>query len=238
MNLARFTTLGLDAFDSYLDELETNPTAPLPPTLLTSPQNVKTIDDEIELVSYKFASRWEAARYLESLFRSSGITAVENDVHLWAHLTAVYFDGVCPPRADGRRQPRERARYIPEPGNYRRYYRHSLLGPYLIYRAHLPRPERAMAMLCGPLHVISDIEAQIAARQQYVTNVAVVQLATDLYYDVRTRAQKSGAGGKGPGSPRRLADILNQFDLTRDLYATTTDELRRLLPGEFKRFLT
>lgn len=111
-----------------------------------------------------------------------------------------------------------------------------LLGPYLIYRAHLDKPDRAMALLCRPPHIVAELEAQIAAYQELVTNPSVVELATKLYYDPQTKTTKSGTGGKGPGSPRRLVTVLSQYDLTWDLYSATTDELMNLLPNEFERF--
>lgn len=85
--------------------------------------------------------------------------------------------------------------------------------------------------------MVAELEAQIAAYQELVTNPSVVELTTRLYYDPKTATTKAGAGGKGPGSPRRLVTVLNQFDLTWDLYAATADELVKLLSGEFKRFM-
>jgi hypothetical protein len=48
---------------------------------------------------------------------------------------------------------------------------------------------------------------------------------------------KRGAAGSGPGSARRFADILNQFDLTWDLYAMKMLAIRQMMPAEFKRFM-
>lgn len=237
MKLGRLTQAGIDLFSQYLDHLETDPAAALPSNLLSFSAYFETIDDEIDVEPHRFKSRWEAARYLNSLLSSSDITDAENDIHLWAALTAFYFDILCPPKTDGSRKLRERAAYIPQPGNYKRYYRHLLLGPYLIYRAHLDHPERAKALLCRPPHMVAELEAQIAAYQELVTNPSVVELTSRLYYDAKTATTKTGAGGKGPGSPRRLVTVLNQFDLTWDLYAATADELVKLLPGEFKRFM-
>lgn len=63
-----------------------------------------------------------------------------------------------------------------------------------------------------------------------------MRVATDLYVDPSTGKAKSGAGGKGPGSARRLADMVNQLDLTWDLYAMFPKGLLTLLPKEFDRF--
>ncbi len=237
MKLGRLTPIGMELFANYLDRLEDDPETEIPANMLSFPTYFETIDEETDVVEHKFGSRWEAAKYLNSLFKTSGIMNAERDIPLWVALTAFYFDVLCPKDSDGTRSIHERARYIPEPNNYQRYYRHLLLGPYLLYRAHIDNPERAMALLCKPPHIISDVEAQIAAYQEIVTNRAVIELATKLYYDPKTKTTKPGAGGKGPGSPRRFVTVLDQFSLTWDLYAATTDEIMKLLPKEFDKYL-
>jgi hypothetical protein len=127
-------------------------------------------------------------------------------------------------------------RWIPEVNNFQRYYRHLLAGPYRIFRAHRDDPERALALLCGPLDKPGDIVEQLASRQEIVTNKAIMLGATRLYIDPATRKPRRGAGGRSGGSPRRLADVLKQFDVTWDLYAMTADNLLGLLPSEFDRF--
>jgi hypothetical protein len=236
MKIGRLTIPGMQLFSEFLDELRTNHEAELPRNLLTFPAYYEIINDDIDVLPHNFKSRWDVAIYLDSLISSSGITDAERDIPMWVGLTAFYFDVLCPIDSSGQRKIRERAAYIPEPENYKRYYRHLLLGPYLIYRAHLDNPARAMALLCKPPHVITDVEAQIAAYQELVTNPSVVELVTKLYYDPKTNTTKLGAGGKGSGSPRRLVTILDQFSLTWDLYAATTDEILSLLPTEFDRF--
>ena len=65
-----------------------------------------------------------------------------------------------------------------------------------------------------------------------------MELATRLYVDTENLRPKRGAGGKGGGSARRLSDIMEQFDLTWDLYAASGEELATVMPKEFSRFLT
>ena len=91
-------------------------------------------------------------------------------------------------------------------------------------------------MLCNPLWQPGEIAEQLASRKELVTNRGVVEAATRLYYDSTTRTFKRGAGTKTRGAPRRLADLLNQLDLTYYLYGMAADELLALLPKEFDRF--
>lgn len=236
MKLRKLNDAGLAGFENYLDNLEKDGTLPPPMEFLSDPRCSDDASTSVELEMRNFESRYDAAKYLYSLFANTGMPNLEKDIHLWAWCSLYFFDILCPLTEKGFRKPRERAAYIPEPENFQRYYRHLLLGPYLIYRAHSDNPARAMALLCKPPHVISDIEAQIAAYQELVTNRFIVELTTKLYYDPKTKATRRGAGGKGAGSPRRLVAVLNQFDLTWDLYATTTPTLMKMLPKEFEKF--
>jgi len=236
MKLRKLNNVGLAEFDNYLDSLELDGTLPPPMILLSDPTYSDDIDTNVELEMRSFGSRFDTANYLYPLFATAGILNLEKDVHLWAWCSLYFFDTLCPLSEKGLRKPRERAAYIPEPENFQRYYRHLLLGPYLIYRAHNDNPSRAMALLCKPPHIISDIEAQIGAYQELVTNRSIVELTTNLYYDPKSKGTKRGAGSKGAGSPRRLVAVLNQFDLTWDLYATATPILMKMLPKEFEKF--
>jgi hypothetical protein len=236
MKLKRLTPNGLKKFGEYLDLLEVDPASPVPNELLESADCSEAVGKSTDIAPPSFPTRFAIAENLDTLFNKAGFVPEEHDVGLWAWLTLAYFDILCPVGKTGLRNLGERARYIPEPQNFQRYYRHLLLGPYLIYRAHQDKPERAMALLCKPPYIIDDIVAQLAASLELVTNRSVMELATTLYYDSASKRIKRGAGGKGPGSPRRLVDILRQFDVTWDLYAMSLNELLDILPSEFDKF--
>lgn len=236
MNLRRLNPSGLQSFSQYLDLLPSEPERLPPFDLLESAEHTEMVVPSATIEHIAPATRFEMAQHVHSVLASTGIVDIERDVGLWAWLTLFHFDLVCPPATGGARRARERAAYLPEPNNFQRYYRHLLLGAYLIYRANEDNPARAMAFLCKPPHVIDDVVAQLAARQEYVTNRAVVDLATRLYFDPATGAHRRGAGGKGKGSARRLADVLAQFDVTWDLYAMGSGDFLRVLPPEFDRF--
>jgi hypothetical protein len=238
MKVRRLTPAGIEQFTEYLDLLQNEPKRLVPFHLLEDSGFSEVVGSPTEIHKEQFATRYSAAEYLEDALAKTGAADLERDVGLWAWLTLLYFEQICPANKSGERELRERPAYLPEPQNFQRYYRHLLLGPFLIYRAHRDDPKRAMALLCKPLPIIDDIVGQLAARQEFVTNPSVVELATRLYFDPTTGTTKKGAGGKGGGSPRRLADILWQFDVTWDLYATTLKEFWAILPKEFDRFRT
>jgi hypothetical protein len=94
-----------------------------------------------------------------------------------------------------------------------------------------------MVVLCQPLDKPGDVVEQLASRQELITNRGIMELATKLFVDAATQRIKRGAGGKTGGSARRLSDVIEQFDLTWDLYVATSDELVAVMPKEFDKFL-
>jgi hypothetical protein len=236
MKLRRFNNDGIGAFRDYRARLAIEPLLPSPVQLLQDAAYTEVVSDT-ELPARNFATRLEAGRFFEGLLDAANVPSPERDQGLWAWLTLFYFDQVCPPDESGRRDPKtDEARLIPSLDNYQRFYRHLLLGPYLIVRAHRDQPDRAIGMLCNPLWKPGEIAEQLASRKELVTNPAVVEAATTLYYDATSGSFKRGAGAKVRGAPRRLADLLNQLDLTYYLYGMKTSELLALLPKEFDRF--
>jgi hypothetical protein len=194
------------------------------------------VPGDIEIEQRAFGRRLDVARYLDERFGDAETRGLERDRGVWSWLALLFFESLCPVGRDGRRKPGARARWIPEISNFQRYYRHLLSNPYLIYRAHRDDPERAMVLLYGPPSVMGEVVEQIASRQELITNKAVVAAATKLYFDRDKDSPRRGFGGKGPGSPRRLADLLNQLVLTWDLYAMSANEVMAKLPSEFDRF--
>jgi len=236
MKLHRFNNDGIDAFATYRSRLTIEPNLPSPVHLLDDLALTEEIEGNIDVPKRTFGTRLEAGRFLNELLEKSGIALPERDRGLWTWLTLFYFDEVCPADGNSNRDPRDEARLTPIVDNHQRFYRHLLLGPYLIVRAHRDDPERAIAMLCNPLWKPGEIVEQLASRKELVTNRGVVELATRLYYDQEKRSFRRGAGSSVKGAARRLAALLNQLDLTFYLYGMNADELLALLPKEFDRF--
>jgi hypothetical protein len=212
------------------------PTLAPPTNLLEDPAYTEILSEKTEVEPRTFENRLEAGRYLNDLIETSNITLPEQDRGLWAWLTLLHFDAVCPADGHGNRSPQGEARLLPLLDNHQRFYRHLLLGPFLITRAHRDNPERALAFLNQTLWEPGEIVEQLASRKELVTNPAVAEAATRLYVDQATNTFKRGSGSKTKGAPRRLASLLNQLDLTWYLYGMSTDEILALLPKEFDRF--
>ena len=235
MMIRAFTTEGISEFTKFLDFVRLGQISAVPLELLTN-SNLTREAANAEVTRVHLATRFDAAQYLSERLREPDVNTT--DPGLWTWLSAFFFDELCPVDTHGNRRPGATARWIPATDDYRRYYRHLLAGPYLIFQAHMDNPRRAMALLCQPVHTPGEIVEQLASRQELITNKAVVEIATMLYVDQSTDLPKSGTSGKGPGSPRRLADIHSQFDVTWDLYNMSAAEFAAILPHEFKKWLT
>jgi hypothetical protein len=236
MRLSRFTPAGIARFSQFLDEVRAEGSGSFPDQIMIDGEFSQAVSESVVAPVGDFKDRLAAAVYVEQLLKEADLSDVERDTGLWAWLAARNFSSLCRKNPSGVLRPGERARWILEPTNFQRYYRHLLAGPYLIYRAHKDDPSRARALLCGAVNTPGEVAEQLASRMELISNRALVEVASRLYVDPNTGKLKRGAGGKGPGSPRRLADVVNQFDLTFDLYGMSADGLLALLPAEFNRF--
>lgn len=232
MKLRRLNNVGIERFQIFLDAFTSDIPLPVPLEALTSPETSEYLSDEIEMESRPFSTRLEIGQYLNKKFGTADIPSLDIDRGLWTWLGLYYFEALCPIGS----KPGNRARWILEPHKYNRYYRHILAAPFRIVRYNFGNLEAAMCVLCQPPSKPGDLVEQITARQELVTNKTLLRVATKLYFDPMTNKLKPGAGGKGDGSPRRLASVVSQFDVTFDLYSLNDLELLQMLPLEFNRF--
>lgn len=235
--LRRFTKAAMSSVAEALDRVDQGEVVDLV-QLLEDPQLTEVIDAKTVVNVRPFSNRQDAAADLYHLLRphEPAIADVEHDAALWTWLALAWIDILAPAETDGTRRLRARARWVANVDDYRKYYRHLLAGPYRIYRAHKDDPDRAMAVLATPVESPGDVVEQFASRQEIITNPNLMSAITALYYNPTTGKLKPGAAGKGGGSARRLVDVLQQFDVTWDIYGMEPGEIIGLLPGEFQRF--
>ena len=125
----------------------------------------------------------------------------------------------------------EEARFIPGAASWR-YYRHLLAGPYRIFQRHR---DCAKLLLSGPLSKPGDCPEQLASRQEFIQNPGIIGAASILYYDGDKQRPRRGAAStkRKPGTLRRFVDVVQQLDLTYDLYSMQPTEILTILPREF-----
>lgn len=232
MQLRTLTEDGMREFDRILDDARSGRKIP-DSRIKGLLESGGIISPDVFASPARFPNRLGAGKLLVPLLAK--VAAHVNNRGMWAWLSLYYFDSVCPVGTDGQRVVRkQRELYIPDFSNFRRYYRHLLFGPFSICRSHHDKPERAMAVLCTPVHQPGDAVESLASRQDLITSPSVMQAATNLY--VRNGKHKQGAGRKNRGGARRFADVMMQFDLTYDLDQIPVQDLLELLPLEFEEF--
>lgn len=191
----------------------------------------------IEISKIPSLKKHEVAAYLFELLKPLGhANTIESQVGLWAWLTLNWIDDLAPKKSDGSREVKSNYRWIPESDNFRNYYRHMLALPYRAYSAHPSNPEIAAALLAGRVGIPGELTEQIASSQEIFANASLLGTASKLYVDTKSYELKPGAGGNGPGSPRRYAAVVNQLILTYDVSTISPQKLLTLLPPEFDRF--
>jgi len=234
--IRRLTDQGAEEFRSYLSALRSGAKDPPPYLLLDDSQYSENVENGVIISNRHFESRLEAAVYLDRALSDIETEAIETDMHLWSWFSLFYFEQVCPEEKNGMRRPGRDYRHILEPG-YRYGHNHLLCGAYLVYTIHGLKDKLSALLLYTPLNRESSFHHQLAQRQNFISNQGVMEAAALLYLDVKRQRPKSGSTArKNPGNLYRFIDVLQQFDLTYDLYSMSGPEIIRILPHEFDKW--
>jgi len=234
MILKRFNAQGIEKFHSILQQYRLGANVVAPLQILESQQFTETLATRVDIPVTIFTTRMELARSISDAVKRASLPDDMLDIGLWSWLSAAYFDTVCPIGKNGLRNILSDYRYIPS-NSYKNFYRHLIRGPVRIYRLFLESPEMASIVLCQQPSMPGDFVEQLASRQERVTSRAVIGAATILYFDESRRMPRRGSApnSRKPGTLRRYIDILDQLELTYDLYSISSQELLNLLPTEF-----
>lgn len=225
-----FNEKGIELFRQYLHTLGENPKAAPPKQLLNNPNLCAEIGEVVKVEERSFTTRLDAAQYFSRVFSGVDKGNVDQNAGLWSWLSLYYFDHVCPSDAEGNRAPGRDYRHIPD-RSYRYRHRHLLAGPYQAFQLY---GDRAMILLCTPVQKENAFHHEIAGRQILMSNPAIMETVSSLYLDEKTKKPKFGSQSHGkPGTIRRFVDVMQQLDLTYDLYSMSPEQLLSLLPAEF-----
>lgn len=237
MNVRRLNGAGIEKFRELLDLCRSGQRVDVPFDWLTQDSLTEEIGGQLSVPSARYSSRHELASAVIQSLGEENVDALMNDTGLWAWISAVLFDTVCPENSSGFRSPGSDYRHIPS-SSYTQYYRHLVRGPVRILRLHPSTEGTAEVVLSQAPDKPGDLVEQLTSRIEIVTNPAVLATANDLYFDSQLNRVKTGTSSKSkPGRPRRLIDFLGQLELTYDLYSITKDELHSLLPQEFGNWM-
>lgn len=230
------------AFDAYISSIATGAVAEPPRNILIDPSLSSALELEVKIEERPggrpFLSRFEFGMYLRDKLIAADQAKIIRNYGLWNWLSLYYFDQICPASPDGSRNVFAKELYVIYPTQiYRQYFRHLVRAPWLIVSDH---GENAKVLLIGserrdeaPLAGRGYIFEQLASRQNILNNQTIIAGAQQLYFDVRSGRPRYGAGGKGAGSSRRFALVVQQLELTFDTRACSVTQLLSLLPKEF-----
>lgn len=232
MKLKRFTDEGLRLFEKFWQELKDDPFADIPMHLLGGEGFAEEVTGAPALTETEFGTRLELGKWL----LRSVPTDRALDRNLWAWLTLFLFDQLCPKNENGKRMVKAKHRLVPQLDSYRTYYRHLLVGPYLVCLAHKDDPDSTLFLLCNPPYKPGEVFEQIASGQERLPSKGVIETARRLYFDIQQGGNKVGAAGSGPGSARKLVKYFKQLNLTFDLHSLEAETLLGMLPQQFDRF--
>jgi hypothetical protein len=227
---------GIERFRAYLARLRSGAPSDPPWELLEEAAYTTELTVEVMVERREFASRLDVGKYLCEVLGALPPEDTDRNKGLWAWMSLFFFDQVCPAGKDGIRRPGQDYRHVPD-FSYRYRHRHLLYGPYQVYRRH---GTDSVLLLSGPPYSESTIYHEIASRQDLIANKGVVGAALILYFDPNRAAPKQGSQEKQvrPGTIRRFVRVLQQLDVTYDIYGMSNKQILELLPREFDPWRT
>lgn len=227
------TDQGTTEFRAYLRRVREGAAEPPPFELLNSPGGSAELPVVIWIEQAHLATKQAAAEYLNALLKPLDPRQVIRNAGLWSWLALFFFDQLAPPNRDGSRKLLKENLYAYSE-NPRLEYRHLLYGPYRVHQLH---GENARFLFNKPVSVWSDLEEQLGGVQEIIRAPQGLSVVANLYYDpAQDRAKRGVTNRKKPGTVRRLRTVIQQLDLTYDLYSMKAEEILGLLPPEFDRF--
>jgi hypothetical protein len=234
VRLREFNDAGIEKFKFFLIAIRENGESETSlQDLLSDETYTKTLLNKIEVEPRNFLTKFEIAEYLHEKVSKITLEKRYRNIGMWTWLAAFYFDVLCPANADSARKIGAESRYILNSSEWDRIFRHLLAGPVMIYDLHR---DNSIILLYNPVDETGDFLAQLMGRQEIGTNKGIIEAAKILYWDPVKKRPKRGSSAQEhkAGTLRRFVDVLQQFELTYDLYSITGEELVQLLPDEFK----
>ncbi|RTM14293.1 MAG: hypothetical protein EKK33_06845 [Bradyrhizobiaceae bacterium] len=227
-SLYQFTDAGNSlferAFNGTLDEMAVD---------LDDPAIAQMIPGTGPFQVIPFETAKEMALAIKASLGNHQLPTLVPNTGLWAWLTFVLRDVLFLRDKAGRREFGEVHRWYPSnPNDWQKAQRHLVRMPVLLVDT---LGDTADHLLCGSPAVLPEIREQLTS-QQDMFHPVFQAAARALYYDPEKQKLKKGAGGKKGGTPRRLAKVRSQLDVTWDMYDLTPEKLVGLLPKEFDRF--
>jgi hypothetical protein len=232
--IRRFNEVGIERFRTLLHQIDDNEIEDIPQSILTDVYSCEIIRTDVSLDQKVFDSKEEMIKYLFNKISTFLNTTLLYDKGVWTWLSAYYFDSICPKKG-GRRIIREESKYILNPEEWNKYYRHLLASPVRLFR---DLGEWSKIYLAGKPDVPGDLFEQLASRQEIAACRGVIEAATILYWNDNDEKIKKGVRNKdGAGVLRRFVKAtIPQFQMTYDLNSMGGQDVIQLLPREYDKW--
>ena len=167
--------------------------------------------------------------------------AILYDVGFWSAMALIWFDKICPPEPNGKRNSRAIDRYV-FVSNQLKASRHILWGAWWAITLgpngeFFLRPQDASKN--EELDYLGPMMDRLAVNQKVASVPAIIELSRSLYEDPETNSLKAGTSSRNKGgSPDHLVRLLKQFEMTYDFHNMSAQALRELLPDDFNKWDT
>tara|TARA_R110002074_G_scaffold365307_1_gene539049 strand:- start:15 stop:725 length:711 start_codon:yes stop_codon:yes gene_type:complete len=225
---------GVVEFEKYLDICKTGVIRNIPIHLIDEEDYSEPLEFKLDLEVKDFPSRYELGVYLAVKLSHVSRQLLIQDYNFWTTLALLWFDSFCPREKSGARKPRAIHNYILS-RNFRHRPRHAVLTTWQLVDQYA---EESRFLLSKEMPVRGELIEQMMARQDFISRKGVMKAASYLYSDQEKKTFKKGSTGRTtPGCVYRYVTWLNQVDLTYDLFEMTADQIMKILPKEFERFM-
>lgn len=226
---------GIRRFQEFLAAARIGSTEPAPTEILTDGRYSEQFSTDIVLTNQKFPDAFALGEYLTTAFNVCEARDISRNHALWSWLALFFIENICPVSHQDRRKVLEDAVYVLGPSYiFNRYYRHAVRAPWQAVRVHGSFAK--ILLLTSGRGTRTEFAEQLGAYADIFGCANVIAAAYRLWFDEETQRPKKGSSGKGPGSPRRLATVVRQLQLTYDLSDCPLPDFLNLLPGEFDKW--
>ncbi len=230
----KLTNTGIHEFSKFIEHLRSGDTGNTPYYLLRDNETSEPLSYSIDVEDIEFESRYEFGVYLVEKLNAIERHVLYSDDNLWTTLGLFWFDKLCPVKKDGSRKPAMVYNYVLS-RDYRHRPRHAAFTTWMLVELY---GEDAMFLLSRGMPVRGELIEQIMGRQNYVSRKGVIQAASKLYTDPEKKTFKKGSTSRStPGCVARFIAWLNQIDLNYDLFEMSSDQIIKIMPKEFDRFI-
>lgn len=236
-DVREFNQDGIDAFADFLRAAKVAATTAPPFGLIDDHRYFKVVANAGTVEKRSFDSKLDFARYIHSRTSAMSPATLRLSIGIWAWLTLFYFDQLCPPDSNGGRRLRSSEKYLASGTHIASGLdKHLLFFPWKMYALH---KEDAAWILSGRLGDDTKVMRELANSYRRNVSPTFIRLAKTLYFDERAGTLRRGATTNRPGSLRRLDRVMSQLDLTYDIFGSSPEVLKRLLPKrEFAKWIS